>query len=96
MIGVHDELIGECPLEYSEEVAERLSYLMRTCIQDYCEVPFKCDCDLCSNWYSNEYKSAVEKEFKELLESGKTREEALGIIEKSHMESTPEFLREFL
>lgn len=97
LIGVHDELIGECPKEYAEQVAERLSYVMRTCIEDYCVVPFKCDADICTHWYLNEYESSVSKEYSELVKKyDGDCDKALKDIINSHSESTEEFIKSFL
>ena len=58
LIGVHDELIGECPRENGEKVADRLSYLMRTCVPELA-VPFKCDAEVEEHWYENEYSHMI-------------------------------------
>lgn len=54
LIQVHDEVIGECPKENAKEVAERLSYLMRTAPTELIKLPFKCDCSCTTNWYGEE------------------------------------------
>lgn len=54
IIQVHDEVIVECPRENKQDVAERLSYLMRTAPTDLIDLPFKCDCDFMKNWYMKE------------------------------------------
>ncbi len=51
IIQVHDEVIVECPEENQKEVAERLSYLMRTAPSDLIDLPLNCDCDFMKNWY---------------------------------------------
>ena len=92
LIGVHDELIGECPKENAEKVADRLTYIMKTCIQDYCVVPFKCDADITEHWYESEYNSSVKKEYKELIKKGMTEDVAYKTICENHSESTQEYL----
>ena len=54
IIQVHDEVIVECPEKNQKEVAERLSYLMRTAPTELIDLPFKCDCDFMKNWYMKE------------------------------------------
>lgn len=60
IIQVHDEVIVECPEENQKEVAERLSYLMRTAPTDLIDLPFKCDCDFMKNWYMKGDENARE------------------------------------
>lgn len=54
LIQVHDEVIGECPIENAKEAGERLSYLMRTAPTHLIKLPFKCDVDFTRNWYGEE------------------------------------------
>lgn len=54
LIQVHDEVIGECPIENAKEAGERLSYLMRTAPSHLIKLPFKCDVDFTNNWYGEE------------------------------------------
>ncbi len=54
LIQVHDEVIGECPIENAKEAGERLSYLMRTAPTHLIKLPFKCDVDFTKNWYGAE------------------------------------------
>lgn len=54
LIPVHDELIGECPLENAKECAERLSYLMIKAAENDICVPMKVDCEITRQWYGEE------------------------------------------
>ena len=54
LIQVHDEVIGECPIENAKEAGERLSYIMRTAPTRLIKLPFKCDVDFTRNWYGEE------------------------------------------
>lgn len=94
-IGVHDELIGECPVENLDRVNELLSYDMRTCAEDSVSVPFKCDCDSSYNWYFNDLCSVVKQDFENLklgnIEKGiqpLSEEEAFKRIAEEHCELT--------
>lgn len=53
-IMVHDEIIGECKEEYAEQAAERLSYLMRTCVEKDVPMVFKCDATITKAWYEDQ------------------------------------------
>lgn len=96
LIGVHDELIGECPKENTDAVADRLTYVMRTCIEDICDVPFKCDADICDHWYYNDYADVVRQEYCKKIDSGVTKDEAFKILCESHSELLPEQLVEII
>ena len=76
LISVHDELIGECPLENREEVADRLSEVMKNAAATKCSVPFKCDAEISTCWYLPSYVAMVEEEFEEKLQSGMTDHDA--------------------
>lgn len=96
LIGVHDELIGECPEEFAEQVANRLTYIMKTAAEDVCEVPFKCDPDISTCWYLNDYQDMVREEFEELVENGKTKQEAFEYLCEDRPESTVKQMHETL
>ena len=83
LIGVHDELIGECYEQYAQEASERLVYLMRSCVPEL-QVPIKCDPAIEKHWYEEEYIKNIIKEFK----TGKTIDELVN----EHSESTKEFI----
>lgn len=51
IIQVHDEVIGECPIDKAKEAGERLSYLMRIAPTRLIDLPFKCDVEFSKNWY---------------------------------------------
>lgn len=87
LIGVHDELIGECPLENREEVAELLTTTMKTAAEDVCEVPFKCDAELSTCWYLPQYTAEIEEQYADLLKT-KTEEEAFEFLCEDRIEST--------
>ena len=76
LISVHDELIGECPLENRDQVADRLSEVMKNAATSKCNVPFKCDAEISTCWYLPSYVAMVEEEFKEKIQSGMTDHEA--------------------
>ena len=95
LIGVHDELIGECPEENAAAVAERLSYVMRTCIEDKCNVPFKCDASIVKRWYEDVYQSTLIKEMKDMMKT-MSREEAFDKLAEEHIENPKEILSDLI
>ncbi len=54
ILQVHDELIGEAPLENAGKAAERFKYLMQIAIKDYLSVPSICDIEITDRWYGEE------------------------------------------
>ena len=87
LIGVHDELIGQCDEQYAEQASERLVYLMKNCVPEL-NVPLKCDPTIEKHWYEEEYAKNIIKEFN----SGKTLNELV----ENHPESTREILEKYL
>ena len=50
LMSVHDENIGECPIENVKRVTELLSQVMIES-NDRCSVPMKCDAEISACWY---------------------------------------------
>ena len=95
LIGVHDELIGECPKENADEVAERLTYIMKTCIADRCIVPFKCDAEISERWYGGVYQSTLQDEMNKMMKT-MTKEEAFEKLVEEHTENPRETLLQLI
>jgi DNA polymerase I-like protein with 3'-5' exonuclease and polymerase domains len=95
LLTVHDELIGECPKDNVDEVAKKLTYIMKTCINDVSDVPFKCDADISERWYYNDYSNSLKQEYKKLTNS-MSKEKAFEEIAKEHTEMTAEELRNII
>ncbi len=68
LITVHDEIMGECPAENAELVAERLSKVMTDTAKPYMKVPMKCDTYIVSHWYADEMTASLQAEYKKLSE----------------------------
>jgi len=79
LLAVHDELIGECPKENAEKVADRLSYLMIESAKPECTCPMKCDATIEDCWYLTDFMEQVKSEFNKKVKNGKSKEEALMI-----------------
>ena len=73
LITVHDEIMGECPKENAELVAERLSKVMIDTAKPYMKVPMKCDTYIVSHWYADEMTASLQSEFKKFVEGDKTK-----------------------
>ena len=93
MLAVHDELIGECPEENANEVAERLCDIMKIAAEPECVVPFKCDPTIEKSWYYTDYSEEINKTYKGLIKGGKTEEESFYEVCKEYSECTPEDIK---
>lgn len=80
LIGVHDELIGQCKAEYAEKCADRLCEVMKTCVADIVTTPFKCDPAITIRWYEDEMAHILQDKKASLINEGKTEQEAFDII----------------
>ena len=96
LVCVHDELIGECPEENAQAVADLLCHLMKTCVESDVSVPFKCDPTIESAWYYTDYSDTAKEEYEELLTAGKTQEEAFHIVHSTRTECLETDLRNML
>ena len=95
LIAVHDELIGECPIENKEQVKVRLSELMINSAKPEVTVPMKCDADDFPSWYYDVYTSEINKEWNKLLEDNDEQTAFKKLVE-NHIESTPEELKSMI
>lgn len=88
LICVHDELIGECPEENADAVADRLCYLMRTCVEKDVITPFKCDPTISDSWYEDEYANILSEIVAKFESDGMSHEDALNSVLSNHEELT--------
>ena len=93
LITVHDEIIGECPEQNSDAVAERLSYIMAHCIEEYTNMPFKCDSEVEACWYLNTYQHDLMEEIHSFVQEYGEKD-GLNIFKTLHSECTAEELQE--
>ena len=96
LIAVHDELIGECPAEYANQVAERLTDVMKHAAEPDVIVPFKCDPTIEKSWYYSDYSDVLNEEYQKRIDKGENQKDVLTDIFSSHSECTPEQLCEML
>ena len=96
LIAVHDELIGECPAEYAEQVADRLTYVMKHSAEPEVTVPFKCDPTIEKCWYYSDYSDVLNEEYHKRLDKGEDKKELLTSLFEEHCECTPEQILEML
>lgn len=96
LIVIHDEIIGECPIENKERVKELLSQEMINSALPEIDVPMKCDIDDFKSWYEDVYSSEVNKEYTKLLDDSYSEKEAFNIICERRCECTAEQLKEIM
>ena len=96
LIMVHDELIGECPIENRDAALARLSYIMSKSGEPEVSLPMKCDAVAFSHWYEDEYTSMVCEEFDKMKEAGVSVSEIISRLQAKHCETLPEDLNRML
>ena len=96
LIGVHDELIGQCKEEYKDVCADRLCEVMKTCVSDIVDVPFKCDPSVERKWYFSEMAYSLQDKYKNLVAEGKTEQEAFDILAAKNTEFLTQDLQDLL
>ena len=100
VLQIHDEVIGECPIENADACAQRLTYLMvQTAIDEGIGVPFKCDPTVEINWNEEGLASAIKGEYEDLVadynKKGLDTFNIKNIIRKNHTELTDEQFEKF-
>lgn len=96
LIMVHDELIGECPIENQEEALQRLSFLMAESGKPEVSLPMKCDAVAFSHWYEDEYTNMVCEEFDKMKSKGETEQTILQHLQEKHCETLLDDLKKML
>lgn len=94
MIAVHDELIGECPEENADRVADRLCDVMKHSALPECTVPFKCDPTIESSWYYTDYGDTLRAEYNKLCD--KNPNTAFSLLCEAHTECTTEQIEKMI
>lgn len=87
LLQVHDELIGECPIENADKVAELLSDIMKHSAEPVVTIPFKCDTEISDRWYHPDYLNDLHNQYNRLIkEKGLLPHDALNQIKFEHSE----------
>ena len=97
LVTIHDEVLGECPEENSEQVAKRLTQVMVDTAKPYMNVPMSCDAYNVSHWYEDEYQAELLKELDSYMNKNNlTKEKAIAKLISEHTESTEQFIRKLV
>lgn len=81
LIPVHDELLGECPIENAEECAKLLSQNMIDAAKPECSVNMKVDTYVVHYWYSDEVENLIHDKYETYLK-GNPKKNIESISEK--------------
>ena len=93
LIQVHDELIGECPKENANKVADRLAFLMSDTAQKMTEgIAFPVDAYEVKNWYEDELETSIQDIM--IKNNDKSKEEIYKIACDEHPELLPEAIHD--
>lgn len=90
------EIIGECPRENSDAVAERLSQVMIESAATVCQVPMKCDCYEVARWYEDDFSNSINDKYAKLISKGMSVEEAILDASKSYPQISPKYIEEMV
>lgn len=96
LIPVHDEIIGECPIENAEAVAKRLPELMIEVAKKDVKCPMKCDATIEPCWYYTDYGDALREEYQDMLDSEISKEKAMELLNENHCECLPDQIKAFI
>ena len=88
LIMVHDELIGECPLENIDKVSKKLAYWMSEAGKPEVSIPMKCDVVIFNRWYEDEYTAMLKKEYKQKEQQGWSHEQIMTYLYSTFSECT--------
>ncbi len=76
LVPVHDELLGECPIENSEEVEHRLAELMIESAKPECSVNMKVDTYRVGHWYADDVSNKINVMYVENISNGMSEDES--------------------
>lgn len=86
LIPVHDELLGECPIENAEKCSKLLSQLMVDAAKPECNVPMKVDTYVVKHWYADELNDIIQESYHKMIDKGNTHEQAVLMLERDYPE----------
>lgn len=91
LIPVHDELLGECPIENVDKVEKRLAYLMINAAKPECTVPMKVDTYAVKHWYADEVFNSIHDKYNSLVAKGEP--DPFSKIQNTYPELSEDVLR---
>ncbi len=94
LIPVHDELLGECKIEYAEEAQKRLTELMVGAALPECTVKMKCDAYCVKHWYADEVFNQIHDTYIQGIDSGENRDNILNSLFSDYPELSRETIIE--
>ena len=85
LITVHDEVLGQAPIENSKEAADRLCELMVLAAKEKCSCKFKCDPYIVRDgWYADEAAASILNSYVNYCKT-LSKEEALKKVEDKYL-----------
>jgi len=95
LIPVHDEIVCEGDFEHAEKLGELVAEAMiRSSRNLGISVDMACDCYVVHHWFIDEIAGKIRQHYLDLLNSGKPKEDALGVIFCTYNELTEMTLKE--
>ena len=90
LIMVHDELIGECPIQNADKVKEKLAYWMEQAGKPEVTLPMKCDVVTFTRWYEDEIIGSIQDYRDSALKKGETDQDVFNHFKEKYEEFTDE------
>jgi DNA polymerase I-like protein with 3'-5' exonuclease and polymerase domains len=75
LIQVHDEIIGECPIENAKQAAERFCYIMAHSVEDKIDIPFNTDAVFETHWASGAVEDTSAEDIADYIEDFEDEDE---------------------
>jgi hypothetical protein len=86
LVPVHDELLGECPIENVDKVEKLLSETMISAAKPECTTTMKTDTYVVKRWYADEVSNHIRDTYSKLINKGKSHSDAVSEIMLDHEE----------
>lgn len=86
LIPVHDELLGECPIENADKVAELLCKTMISAGKPELSVDMSVDAYIVKHWYADEISNTIYNDYHKRIDKGESREDIIEDIYRNHCE----------
>jgi DNA polymerase I-like protein with 3'-5' exonuclease and polymerase domains len=93
LIPVHDELLGECPIENAEEVEKLLAETMIAAGKPECSVDMKVDTYTVKHWYADEVNNAIRDDYIKKIGTGVSEEDAISYFINEHPELSQDVVK---
>ena len=94
LLTIHDEIIGQCPIENADRVSELLPQMMvNTAVEAGINVPMKCDATVETHWYEEEVISLLNNHYNKFIDKTGDEDKAFEMLCEENCELTVDQIR---